>query len=116
MSKNPELAKIDEIIASSDKIVIIQADNPDADSLGSALALEHIIGDMGKQPLLYCAVETPTYLRYMKGWDRIANDIPHDFDASIIVDASTMTLLERLGASGDQSRLASKPCVVLDHH
>ncbi|HZL07914.1 MAG TPA: DHH family phosphoesterase [Candidatus Dormibacteraeota bacterium] len=108
--------QIKKLLDGAEKIVIIQADNPDADSLGSALALEHILGDMGKEPHLYCGVDMPGYLRYMAGWDRVRNDLPNQFDASIIVDASTMTLLERLVEAGYQSRLATKPCAVLDHH
>jgi bifunctional oligoribonuclease and PAP phosphatase NrnA len=108
--------QIAEIIAAAQKVVIVQADNPDADSLGSALALEHIIGDMGKEPYLYCAVDTPGYLHYLAGWDRVQHELPTKFDASIIVDASTMTLLEKLTNSGQQGWLASKPCIVLDHH
>ena len=112
----PEAAKIKELIKVSHKIVIVQADNPDADSLGSALALEHILGDLGKEPYLYCGVDMPGYLRYMSGWDRVERDLPAQFDMSVVVDASTMTLLEKLTASGQKDRLASKPCVVLDHH
>jgi phosphoesterase RecJ-like protein len=112
----PEAEQIGQIIDSADKIVIVQADNPDADSLGSALAMESILGEMGKQPYLYCAVDMPGYLRYMQGWDRIQNELPKKLEASIIVDASTMTLLEKLTLSGQQGWLASKPCIVLDHH
>ncbi|HVV67232.1 MAG TPA: DHH family phosphoesterase [Candidatus Saccharimonadales bacterium] len=112
----PEAQQISDIVAAAPKIVIIQADNPDGDSLGSALALEHILGEMGKEPYLYCAVDMPTYLRYMQGWDRVQRELPKQFDASIIVDASTMTLFERLEQSGEKAWLAAKPCVVLDHH
>ena len=107
--------QIEQIIDKARKIVIIQAENPDGDSLGSALALEHILGDMGKEPLLYCAVDMPTYLRYLPGWDRVSPELPPEFDVSIIVDASTMTLFEHLGQPA-QKKLAGKPCVVLDHH
>ena len=107
---------IQNILNGANKIVIVQADNPDADSLGSALALEHILGDIGKQPVMYCAVDMPTYLRYLNGWDRVERELPSQFDASIIVDASTLTLLDKLSQSGQQNRLASKPCIVLDHH
>jgi phosphoesterase RecJ-like protein len=112
----PETETIHAIIKNAQRIVIVQADNPDGDSLGSALALEQILADLGKEPLLYCAVDMPTYLRYMPGWDRVERDLPKQFDASIIVDASTMTLLERLSTSGQQGWLAAKPCIVLDHH
>ncbi|HET8991754.1 MAG TPA: DHH family phosphoesterase [Candidatus Saccharimonadales bacterium] len=110
------LVKVKQIIDSASSIVIIQADNPDADSLGSALAIEQILGSLGKNTSLYCGVDMPSYLRYMKGWDRVAKELPKSFDASIIVDASTMTLLEKISASGEVSWLATKPCIVLDHH
>ncbi len=107
---------IKKLLDEANKIVIVQADNPDADSLGSALALEHILGELGKEPYLYCSVDMPGYLRYMDGWDRVQGELPRQFDASIIVDASTMTLLEKLANSGQQGWLAGKPCIVLDHH
>lgn len=112
----PDAEKIQAIISSADNIVIIQADNPDADSLGSSLALEQILGDMGKTIHLYCGVDMPGYLHYMTGWDRVTKDLPSNFDAAIIVDASTMTLLEKLQTSKQIGWLAHKPVVVLDHH
>lgn len=108
--------KIKHIIDDAERIIIIQADNPDADSLGSALALEQILGEMGKNIYLYCGVEIPTYLRYLEGWSRINQELPSNFDVSIIVDASTMTLLEKLEQSGGKGWIAAKPCIVFDHH
>lgn len=108
--------KIAELMASASKIVIVQADNPDADSLGSALALEQILGEMGKSVALYCGVDMPGYLHYLPGWDRVLKDLPSQFDLSIIVDASTYTLLEKLEASGQLAQLMAKPSIVLDHH
>ena len=111
-----QIEQIRRIIETAHTIVVIQADNPDADSLGSALALESILGELGKEPYLYCGVDIPSYLQYMAGWDRVQRDLPNQFDASIIVDASTMTLLEKLQESGHMGWVASKPCIVLDHH
>lgn len=111
-----EADQIKHTVDAAQKIVIVQADNPDADSLGSALALEHILGDLGKETYLYCAVDMPGYLKYLPGWDRVQFELPRQFDASIIVDASSMTLFEKLAQSGQQGWLSSKPCVVLDHH
>jgi phosphoesterase RecJ-like protein len=108
--------KIKKLIDESSSVVIIQADNPDADSLGSALAMEQILMEAGKETHLYCGVEMPTYLRYLEGWDRVNKDMPSTFDLSIIVDASTMTLLEKLSSSSYKSWVSSKPCIVLDHH
>lgn len=111
----PETAQIREILDIATRVVIIQADNPDGDSLGSALALEHILGDMGKEPVLYCGVEIPSYLHYLQGWDRVVRDLPIQFDAAIIVDTSAESLLESL-TSAEKSLIASKPCIILDHH
>lgn len=108
--------KLAGILNSAKKIVIIQADNPDGDSLATALALEQILGDLGKEPVLYCGVEIPGYLRYMEDWGRIIHEIPKSFDASIIVDTSSAMLLEVLGKSGELAWIKSKPCIVLDHH
>jgi phosphoesterase RecJ-like protein len=111
-----ETAKIREIIDNSDKIVIIQADNPDADSLSSALALEQILGDLGKDIYLYCGVDLPSYLRYLPGSDRVSSELPNTFDSSIVVDTSSDSLLEQLQRRGQKGWLAAKPSIVLDHH
>jgi len=111
-----EYEEIKKLIEDAQRIVIIQADNPDADSLGSALALESILGDMGKEPFLYCALDMPDYLKYMPGWDRVEKELPPNFDLSIIVDTSTVTLLEKLEASAQRTWMPKHPCIVLDHH
>jgi len=112
----PEAEQIAAILVDAQRIVVLQADNPDADSLGSALALENILGTMGKAVYLYCSVDMPSYLHYLQGWDRVLNELPKQFDASIIVDASTITLFERLQTNGGIHWLATKPAIILDHH
>lgn len=107
---------IRQLIADSDSIVIMQADNPDGDSLGSALALEQILGELGKETFLYCGVEVPSYLRHMPGWDRVSKEIPPVFDASIIVDTSAIGLFEKLTSSREYDWVQSRPCLVIDHH
>lgn len=116
MKTYEDAAKLRALLDAANHIVVIQADNPDADSLGSALALEQILSEMGKKVSLYCGVDMPSYLHYVRGWDRISRDLPTAFDASIIVDASTRTLLEILEKNKQLNWLAMKPCAVLDHH
>lgn len=111
-----EYSKIKDLVEAANRIVIIQADNPDADSLGSALALESILGDAGKEPFMYCALDVPEYLKHMAGWDRVNKELPTQFDLSIIVDTSSITLLEKLEASAQRAWVVQRPCVVLDHH
>lgn len=111
-----EVNQISDLISTAKRIVIIQADNPDADSLGSALALESILGDMGKEPFMYCSLDVPEYLKHMPGWDRVSKELPTKFDLSIIVDTSTITLLEKLEQSAQRAWVVQRPNIVLDHH
>jgi phosphoesterase RecJ-like protein len=114
--KYKEASDIQKIIQEARKLVIIQADNPDGDSLASSLALEQILHELGKEPYLYCGVDIPTYLRYYPGWDRVNKELPSQFDASILVDCSSKTLLETLERTGHESWLAAKPFIIIDHH
>jgi phosphoesterase RecJ-like protein len=106
-----------QLFQNAKKILIIQAENPDGDSLGSALALEEIFGEMGKTVALHCPVQIPTYLRHVAGWDRVSFDFPTDADLAIIVDTSSKILLSKtLSDPAAANFLNTKPVVVLDHH
>jgi phosphoesterase RecJ-like protein len=116
MQQLPQAEQLAKAIADASNIVIIQADNPDADSLTSALALEQVLSDMSKEVFLYCGVDIPSYLRYIKGSDRVSSELPKQFGLSIIVDTSSDSLLEQLNKSGAKNWLAAKPCAIIDHH
>lgn len=104
-------------IQAAQKIVVIQAENPDGDSLGSALALEEILGDLGKHVSLYCPVDIPKYLHYFPGWDRVTSVFDTSADLGIIVDTSADILLSKvLETPGLRHFLETHPVVVLDHH
>ncbi len=105
-----------EIIESANHIVVLQADNPDGDSLGSALALEAILSEMGKKVTMVCAIDMPAHLRYLSGWDRIVKQVPQSFDASIVVDTSTETLFDTGKTNRGFEWIKTKPVVVIDHH
>ena len=105
------------LINTATKIIIIQAENPDGDSLGSSLALEEILGDLGKEVILYCPVEIPKYMRYIKGWDRVVNEFDTSADLAIIVDTGADVLLGKvLETPGVRAFLEAHPVLVIDHH
>lgn len=108
--------ELQSLIIDATHIAVLQADNPDGDSLGSALALEAIFTDLGKRVILICAVDMPAHLKYMSGWDRVQKEIPHDIDLSVVVDSSTESLFEYFETNGSLSWLKSKQLVVIDHH
>ncbi len=111
-----EVSQIGKLIDAANKIVVIQADNPDADSLASSLALEEILGSAGKEVVLFCGVDLPSYLSFLPGWDRVTTELPSSFDLSIIVDTASVTLLEQLERRGFKAWVTSRPCIVIDHH
>lgn len=113
MSKYQEL---NDKVSSAKQILVIQADNPDADSLASSLALESLLDTLGKEVYMYCSVDMPAYLKYLQGWDRVESELPKSFDLSIIVDTSAASLLEKINDLPQKSLLEQKPCIVLDHH
>ena len=106
-----------KLINQACKIIVIQAENPDGDSLGSALALEEILSVLGKEVKLYCPVEIPKYLRYIDGWDRVESDFSTDADLAIIVDTTAELLLSKvLETPGARHFLESREVLVIDHH
>ncbi len=106
-----------QLIETAQKIIIIQAENPDGDSLGSSLALEEILGDLGKTVIMYCPVEIPKYMRYIQGWDRVVTTFDAGADLAIIVDTAADVLITKvLETSGVRHFLESHPVLVIDHH
>lgn len=105
-----------KLIESAQSLVIIQADNPDADSLGSALAIEQIMTDLGKYTRLYCGVDMPGYLHFMSGWSRVEKELPNDFDLAILVDVSTVNLLDKITTDKNYNQYKKSKHLVLDHH
>lgn len=106
-----------ELIKQAQTVAIIQAENPDGDSLASSLALEEILSDLGKDISLYAPVEIPKYLRYISGWDRVESTLDTKADLAIIIDTSADVLLTKvLETPGARHFLETKPVLVIDHH
>lgn len=102
--------------ADKKRVVIVQGDNPDGDSLASSLALETLLGDAGVEVSMHCSIDMPGHLRYLDGWDRVSIDLPSEFDGWIMVDCSYLKLLQNADRSGTLSRLKTKPLLIIDHH
>lgn len=109
--------KFVKLINDAKIINVIQAENPDGDSLGSALALEEILGDLGKEISLYCPVDMPKYIRYFNGWSRVSHDYNFKADLNIVVDTAAEVLLSKLfNDAAIKNHLEKTQCVVIDHH
>ncbi len=116
MKTTEVFADVKKFVSDAKHVLVIQAENPDGDSLGSSLALEAILSDMDKKVTMFCAVEIPKYLRYARGWDRVQNDLPNNFDLTIIVDTGSAALLEKAFIPGNLARITAHPVIAIDHH
>lgn len=104
-----------EFLEKNRKICVIQAENPDGDSLGSALALDYLLTE--NEVSLYCPVDIPQYLRYFRDWSRISDEFDFSADGYIIVDTAASVLLSKLlEDSAIKNALETKPVLVIDHH
>ena len=104
-----------EFLQGKEKICIIQAENPDGDSLGSAIALDYLLTD--KEVSLYCPVNIPHYLHYFTDWSRVTDDFDFKANGYIIVDTAASVLLSKLlDDTAIKNRLYSTPVLVIDHH
>lgn len=107
--------KFSDFIKDKKHLCIIQAENPDGDSLGSALALDYLLDD--HEISLYCPVDIPKYLRYFPDWSRVTNEFDFKADGYIIVDTASKVLLSKLlDDAAIKNRLNSQPVLVIDHH
>lgn len=104
-----------DFIKDKNSICVIQAENPDGDSLGSAIALDYLLDD--KEISLYCPVDIPKYLHYFSDWSRVTSEFNFRADGYIIVDTAAEVLLSKLlEDTAIRNRLYSAPVLVIDHH
>ncbi len=107
--------KFAEFIQDKQKICIIQAENPDGDSLGSAIALDYILTKT--ENYLYCPISIPRYLHYFSDWSRVETEFDYKVDGYIIVDTASSILLSKLlDDTAIKNCLYNKPVLVIDHH
>ncbi len=104
-----------DFLKGKNHLSIIQAENPDGDSLGSALALDYLLKDY--EITLYCPVDIPKYLRYFDDWSRVTNEFDFNADGYIIVDTAAEILLSKLLDDPTiKNRLIRSSVFVIDHH
>ena len=104
-----------EFLKDKKSICVIQAENPDGDSLGSAIALDYLLN--GFEVSMYCPIDIPKYLHYFPDWSRVSTEFDYKADGYIIVDtAATVLLSKLLDDTAIKNRLYSAPVLVIDHH
>ena len=91
------------------KILLASHENPDGDTVGSALALYLYLKKLGKEVYVGCKDPVPYYLQFLPSWkDYITLPTDDNFDLCVVVDAAHKG---RIGAP-----VKAKQFMRIDHH
>jgi len=104
-------AQIAEKIRRGRTVAISSHVRPDADSIGSGLALYLMLRQMGKDPAFFNTDRAPAPIDRLPGYEhiRIGQIHPRPFDLVILIEGHTE---ERTG----QKNLSGYFCINIDHH
>lgn len=110
-------ASIAAQLRSARSVLVVCHENPDADTLGAALALRVIIEAGGGRATLVCADVPPPLYEFLPGIDAFVTD-PEDgraYDLAVLVDCGS---LDRIGPVRERHAALFErlPTVVIDHH
>ena len=106
--------QITEALRQAENILIVCHVFPDADALGSQLALGNILESLGKKVYYYCEEYVSTMYEFLPDSEKLKNDLPDIalFDAAVAVDCGDRF---RLGHEAE-TLLQIHPFIVIDHH
>lgn len=109
-----QLTEILRVIGESRTILVATHIFPDADALGSQLALGEILTSLGKKICLYSEEPVSHILDFLPGSDQLQTSLPdlRGFDCAITLDCGDKY---RLGKEVD-ALMTVHPFIVLDHH
>jgi len=104
-------------IASARNALVATHENPDADTLGAALAVGLIVEHHGGRATLLCSDPVPPLYAFLPGMDRFVQDPAPGagYDLLVVCDCGS---LDRLGSVRERHRdlLDALPRVLVDHH
>ena len=109
------MSAVIETIRDAGRITAICHENPDADTLGAALAVQLVARRLGKQSEVVCADPVPDYLAFLPGSGAVRRAPALDPDVAVIVDAGDLPRIGSVAAEhADWLRRAT--IVNIDHH
>lgn len=106
-----------EAIRGAREALIATHENPDADTLGAALAVELLVARQGGRATLVCSDPIPPLYAFLPGIERFRTDLDEGatHDLLVVCDCGT---LDRIGPLLDRHRSLFErlPRLVIDHH
>ncbi len=124
MAKNSNMAtqwkELEQRLQFASSILITTHQNPDADGIGSELALYLLLKKMGKDVFIFNISPTPSSLKFMDP-DQLCHryvpsehrDLLSKIDLALVLDTGNFS---RIGQLGADLLTAKVPIVAIDHH
>lgn len=106
-------------ISKAENIIIISHENPDGDSVGSALGLYYYLTHKNKSVKIYFPNNIPETYKFLSGTDKIK--IYQDSDRNELEDSDLLIVADvnspnRIGKIGEYINNISIPVILIDHH
>ena len=117
-----QIAQLEQIISQATNIVLVNHASPDADTIGSALALRRVLLQMGKKVTVVCPNPIPDFLEWMPGQDEILiHDNKAKFSSRAIKEADLLFAMDfnaPYRTANVEKRMSSfkGTKVLIDHH
>ncbi|MCS7172685.1 MAG: bifunctional oligoribonuclease/PAP phosphatase NrnA [Armatimonadetes bacterium] len=105
--------RIARALESARRVLLVAHERPDADALGSALALALALERLGKEVVVGSQDGVPQLYRFLPTWERVTVIPPQDrFDVSVGIECSDLARAGSFAAPLGAARVV----VNLDHH
>lgn len=111
---NEGMSEVIEVLRKKDHFLITAHVNPEGDSIGSQLAMFHLLKKLGKKAVMVNHDRVPDNLRFLPGSSQVLSELPMDFipATAIILDCPVM---ERAGTVTEHLSDIEE-IVSIDHH
>lgn len=116
----PQWKELEQRIRYAASFVITTHQNPDADGLGSELALYKLLKKLGKEAFIFNISPTPTNLKFMDPEKLCRRYVPSEHnelvsavDIVFVLDTGSYA---RIGQLGEDIRKAKRNIIAIDHH
>lgn len=118
-----ELENLKDLLSSPKKIVITTHQKPDADALGSSLAMWGYLKKKGHEVTVISPTDYPSFLNWMGGQEDVIifDQDNQELSKQLVLGADVIfcldfSALSRIGQLGDIVRKAKAKKVLIDHH
>src|SRR5215471_16028577 len=114
MTQTTDLKAISDALRQHDRFLVVTHENPDGDALGSLLAANIALGELGKNAVMYLPGDTPLPHEYgFMPLENVVREPPADAADRVLL-AVDCAKEERIG---DEAAVARAPLVLnIDHH